>query len=45
MMYYYHYGHRDFAGALGYKGEYIKQWFSDYNTLGGDVREKVSGIE
>ena len=38
MMHYYHYGHRDFAVALGYKGDYIKRWFSDYGTLGGNLR-------
>ncbi len=38
MMHYYHYGHRDFAIALGYKGEYIKRWFTDFGTLGGNLR-------
>ena len=28
MMHYYQYGHHEFAIALGYKGEYIKRWFS-----------------
>ena len=38
MMHYYHYGHREFAIALGYKGDFIKRWFSDFSTLGGNVR-------
>ena len=37
MMHYYHYGHRDFAVALGYKGDYIKRWFTDYVTLNGSL--------
>ncbi len=37
MMHYYRYGHRDFAIALGYKGEYIKRWFSDYIPLNGSL--------
>lgn len=37
MMHYYRYGHRDFAIALGYKGEYIKRWFTDYITLNGSL--------
>jgi glucose-1-phosphate cytidylyltransferase len=42
MMYYYHYGHREFAVALGYKGDFIKRWFSDYSTLSGNVRVETS---
>jgi len=38
MRYYAQFGHRDFAVALGYKGEYIKRWFADRATLGGDLR-------
>lgn len=37
MMHYHHYGHREFAIALGYKGEYIKRWFTDYCTLNGSM--------
>ena len=37
MMHYAKYGHRDFAIALGYKGEYIKRWFRDYSTFGGSM--------
>lgn len=38
MMHYYHYGHREFAIALGYKADYIKRWFNDFGTLGGNLR-------
>jgi glucose-1-phosphate cytidylyltransferase len=38
MMQYYRYGHREFAIALGYKGDYIKRWFHEYTTLGGNLR-------
>lgn len=37
MKYYASFGHTDFAVALGYKGEYIKRWWADRVTLGGDV--------
>ncbi|MGO9675397.1 MAG: glucose-1-phosphate cytidylyltransferase [Methylocella sp.] len=37
MMHYHNYGHREFAIALGYKGEYIKRWFSDYCALDGSL--------
>ncbi len=37
MMIYSSYGYRDFAIGLGYKGEYIKRWFSDYSALGGSM--------
>jgi glucose-1-phosphate cytidylyltransferase len=33
MKHYAHYGHQDFAIALGYKGEYIKRYFVDYCSL------------
>lgn len=38
MRYYAEFGHRDFAIALGYKGEYIKRWFADRATLAGDLK-------
>jgi len=31
MRYYAHYGHKDFILCLGYKGDYIKKYFLDYN--------------
>jgi glucose-1-phosphate cytidylyltransferase len=37
MMHYAGYGFRDFVIALGYKGEYIKQWVLEYSTLWGDM--------
>ena len=41
MMHYSHYGHREFAIALGYKGDYIKRWFNDFGTLGGNLRVEM----
>jgi len=37
MMHYHRYHYRDFAIALGYKGEYIKRWFKDFSTLEGSM--------
>jgi len=37
MMHYADHGFDDFAIALGYKGEYIKQWMVEYATLWGDL--------
>jgi len=37
MMHYHKYGHRDFSIALGYKGGYIKRWFTDYFSLNGSM--------
>jgi len=37
MRIYLHYGHREFCIALGYKGDYIKRWFSDYMTAAGSM--------
>ena len=45
MKYYAQFGHTDFAVALGYKGEYIKRWFSDHVTLGGDLRIETGAGE
>ena len=41
MKYYDHFGFNDFVVALGYKGDYIKRWFSDYARLGGHLRVDV----
>jgi len=38
IRYYAEFGHDEFVVALGYKGEYIKRWFADRATLGGDLR-------
>jgi glucose-1-phosphate cytidylyltransferase len=37
MKHYSHYGHQEFYVALGYKGEYIKQYFLDYTQLQADM--------
>jgi glucose-1-phosphate cytidylyltransferase len=51
MRHYSHYDHQEFAIALGYKGEYIKKYFTDYcnlhssltvNMKDGDVRRHES---
>lgn len=48
MMLYSHFGFNDFAVALGYKGNDIKQYFADYGTLSGNLTVrlgKTPGIE
>lgn len=42
MMHYHHYGFREFAIALGYKGDYIKRWFKDYAALSGSMTVRVA---
>lgn len=37
MMHYYTYGYKDFAIALGYKGEVIKKYMVDYCSLNSDL--------
>lgn len=37
MKHYAHYGHKEFAIALGYKGDYIKKYMSDYARLNGSL--------
>ncbi len=37
MKHYSHYGHNEFAIALGYKGSYIKRWMKDYCSLNGHM--------
>jgi glucose-1-phosphate cytidylyltransferase len=37
MMHYHRYGHREFAIALGYKGDYVKRWFKDYVVVNGSI--------
>lgn len=37
MRHYAYYGFNDFVIALGHKGEYIKRYFADYCSLGGDM--------
>ena len=36
MKTYAHYGHKDFVLCLGYKGDYIKQYFCNYEILESD---------
>lgn len=43
MMHYAQYGYDDFVVALGYKGEYIKKWVSEYATLWGDMTVHTAG--
>lgn len=38
MKYYEHFGYSDFSVALGYKGDYIKRWFSDRASLTTSMR-------
>ena len=38
MMHYSTYGFKEFAIALGYKGEYIKRYMADYCSLSPDLR-------
>jgi glucose-1-phosphate cytidylyltransferase len=38
MMHYSTYGFKEFAVALGYKGEYIKRYMADYCSLASDLR-------
>lgn len=37
MKIYSHYGFNDFVICLGYKGEYIKEWFANYHLRQSDV--------
>lgn len=37
MMHYFKYGHKNFSIALGYKGNYIKNWFHDYVAFDGSM--------
>lgn len=37
MMHYARFGYDEFVVALGYKGEYIKQWMQTYATLWGNM--------
>ena len=37
MMHFAQYGYDDFVIALGYKGEHIKKWLTEYATLWGDM--------
>lgn len=41
MRHYDHYGFNEFVIALGYKGEYIKRYFSDYHAASHSMRVDV----
>jgi glucose-1-phosphate cytidylyltransferase len=45
MMHYWHYGHKEFVIALGYKGEYIKRWITDYCRLNSDMTVNTANGE
>jgi len=42
MKHFARYGHREFAVALGYKGEMIKRFFVDYMSLEGSMRVSLA---
>lgn len=42
MMHYSRYGHREFVVALGYKGEYIKRYMTEYCALDSDLRVSLA---
>lgn len=41
MKIYSHYGHKDFVLCLGYKGDMIKKYFTDYILLNNDVTVRL----
>ena len=41
MMYYSHFGFKQFAIALGYKGEHIKRWMQEYCASNGNITVKT----
>lgn len=43
MKYFQKHGHTDFVLALGYKGEIIRQYFVDYDSMNCDVTVDFSG--
>lgn len=46
MRYYAHYGHKDFILCLGYRGDYIKKYFLEYNEcLSNDFVYEKGGKE
>src|SRR5262245_21562303 len=50
MKIYSHYGFTDFVLCLGYKGDYIRQYFLNYRAMNSDVRvhlgsEKVEHLD
>ncbi len=45
MMHYSHYNYRQFIIALGYRGEYIKKYFTDYSYLQSNLTVKTKNGE
>ncbi len=45
MMHYSQFSHNEFAVALGYKGECIKRYFTDYASLNGDLTVRMDRQE
>ncbi len=45
MKLYGHHGFKDFVLALGYKSEFIKQYFLNYHLLNSNISVKLSGGE
>ncbi len=43
LKHYAHYGYDDFVIALGYRGELIKQYFTQYAALSGDLMVRTNG--
>ncbi|MDO8426879.1 MAG: glucose-1-phosphate cytidylyltransferase [Deltaproteobacteria bacterium] len=41
MMYYAHFGYKEFVIALGYKGDYIKRWMKEYCALNSNMTVKT----
>lgn len=41
MRHYSHHGYNEFVIALGYKGDYIKKYFADYQPLGGNLTIRI----
>jgi glucose-1-phosphate cytidylyltransferase len=45
MKHYAHYGHEDFAIALGFRGHQIKKYFAEYHSLHGDLTVNLGSGE
>lgn len=45
MMIYSHYGFTEFVVALGYKGEQIKRYFTEYGTISGNLTIQLGDPE
>ncbi len=42
MKHFYQYNHKDFVIALGYRGEFIKRWMTDYCPLNSDMTVRMA---